>query len=73
MKSVNVMFSSANYIRVHGKAPRGTGSWLFEIEGEIYEAPCCLTLTAAKAACRSEILRRKPDGFCGMVWVDILP
>ena len=73
MKSVNVMFSSAKYIRVHGKAPIGTGSWLFEIEDEIYEAPYCLTFTAAKEACRSEILRRKPDGFCGIVCAYVLP
>lgn len=73
MKSVNVMFSSRNYIIAHGKAPRGTGSWLFDIEGQIYEAPCCLTLTAAKQACRDEVLRRTPADFCGTVWVDIMP
>ena len=66
-----IIFSSSEYQREHGKAPKGYGRWGFEFEGREFWATG--TLTDAKKETVAEIRRVAPEGYTGTVYVNILP
>ena len=68
---MKIEFSDREYMRSHGKQPKGRGYWGFTFEG--YEFWACGTLTEAKKACKAEIKRLAPENYDGYVSVNILP
>lgn len=47
MGSVKVAFYTRSYVNSHGRAPRGYGSWAFDLGGDVFFAPTG-TYTEAK-------------------------
>lgn len=68
---MRIEFTEREYWREHGKAPKGRGHWGFEFEGHTFWTAG--TLTEAKKACRDEVRRVAPEGYTGMVYVNIMP
>ena len=50
-----VRFDTSDFVRVHGKAPRGTGAWAFapNTTGQWMFSPC-MSFTDAKAWAREQ-------------------
>ena len=56
---MRIEFTTNEYMKAHGREPRGRGSWWFNIDGKEF---CAFgTLTEAKAACRREARRIAED------------
>jgi len=68
---MKISFSDTEYRREHGSNPKGYGFWGFTFEG--YEFWASGTLTDAKKKCKEEIKRVAPEGYTGIVTVNILP
>ena len=68
---MTIDFTDREYLRDHGRKPKGRGFWGFEFEG--YQFWATGTLTEAKKACRAEVKRLAPEGYTGFVIVNILP
>lgn len=62
------------FIRSHGKAPKGRGSWAFQIEkthGPFFSPS--MTLTQARKWAETKARELAPEGFSGSVLVETLP
>lgn len=68
---MKIEFSNRKYERSHMRAPKGTGSWIFECEG--YELEAWGTLTEAKKQARERIKALAPQDYKGTVVAYILP
>ena len=68
---MKIEFTDREYWREHMKAPKGRGYWGFEFEG--YEFWATGTLGDAKKACKAEVRKVAPEGYTGIVYVNILP
>lgn len=66
-----IVFTTREYLRDHGRLPRGRGYWGFEFEGRDFWATG--TLTEAKAACVRHIREIAPKGYDKVVYVNVLP
>ena len=67
-------FNTMPYQRVHGKAPKGCGLWIFDIEGTIFEASG--TLTEAKRKVKEMALAAMPrhyKDYIDTVVIKVLP
>ncbi len=64
-------FSTREYEREHGKAPKGFGYWGFEFEG--YTFWHSGTYTQAKKACRTDVKAKAPNDYQGYVIINVLP
>ncbi len=75
MTNGQIEFLTNAYEASHGRAPRGTGSWAFEMKqerpGEIFWAPSNLTVAQAKTWMRAEIKKIAPEDYAGQVEVTI--
>ena len=70
-KIMKINFSDTEYRREHSKSPKGYGFWGFTFEGHEFWASG--TLTDAKKKCEEEIKCVAPEGYTGIVTVNILP
>ena len=73
MKKLHIEFTDREYWIEHGRAPKGRGCWMFSFEGLEYTARCCQTLTEAKKEVREHIRKIAPEGYTGIVYVNIMP
>lgn len=70
--TITIDFTTREYVRDHGKAPRGYGRWGFEFEG-CYEFWHTGTFAECKKACREYVKSVAPEGYTGFVTVNVLP
>lgn len=68
---MTIEFMSREYMREHGRQPKGRGFWGFEFEG--HEFWHNGTLAECKKACREYVKTVAPEGYTGFVTVNILP
>lgn len=68
---MKIEFSNWEYMKSHGKAPKGRGMWFFSFEG--YEFEAWGSLTEAKKACREYVKKVAPKGYVGTVVVSVGP
>lgn len=69
MKANQIEFSTWEYLKAHGKQPKGRGSWIFFFEG--YEFWGYGTLTEAKKQCIQYIKSVAPADYDKPVIVTI--
>lgn len=67
---MRIEFSNSEYMREHGKPPKGRGWWMFKFEGS-YEFEASGTLTEAKSKCREYVRSVAPEGYSETVVVTI--
>lgn len=68
--SLDLVFDAVEYVREHGKEPRGRGSWVFLWDGCHYSAPAGASLTQAKAHVRRAMIQA---GAFGLHLVRVCP
>ena len=68
---MRIEFTTREYMRDHGRMPKGRGYWGFEYEG--YEFWAYGTLSEAKKACKEDVKKNAPKGYVGIVYVNVLP
>lgn len=68
---MTVRFDDREYRFSHGKAPRGYGSWAFQVDGTIHWAPAPSTLAAAKVWMKNHLKTLAPADFRGAVTVEV--
>lgn len=68
---MKIEFTDREYWHEHMKAPKGYGHWGFQFEGHEFWATG--TLGDAKKACKAEVHRIAPEGYTGIVYVNIMP
>lgn len=70
-----IKFSCNEYVRTHGKAPKGRGKWIFDYarHDEILEFEAYGTLTEAKQQCMRHIKTMFPADFAAYVTAHIRP
>lgn len=75
MSNLNLRFNANEYVRSHGKNPRGRGIWAFaEVQtngtGDPIFTPRSMTLTAAKTWFREYL---KAQGVTGVFEIKVCP
>lgn len=77
-----VNFTTSEYVRSHGKQPKGWGVWAFAYEAAekgapvagVYFTPRAMSYTEAKAAAKAEFQRTAAAaGYTGAVSVSVQP
>jgi hypothetical protein len=68
---MKIEFSTWEYLKDHGKQPKGRGLWYFDFEGLQYAASG--TLTEAKKKCVAHIREIAPKGYNKTVYVEVAP
>lgn len=68
---MKIEFSTWEYLKEHGKEPKGWGWWMFTFEGYLFEATG--TLTEAKKKCREFVKAVAPKGYSETVTVNVEP
>lgn len=70
---MRIEFTTSEYLKEHGKEPKGRGGWMFSFEGYEYTAQAGKTLTEAKKEVREYVKKIAPPGYTETVYVDVLP
>lgn len=68
---MKIEFSTREYLKEHGKQPKGRGWWMFTFEGYLFEATG--TLTEAKKKCSEFVKAVAPKGYSETVTVNVEP
>lgn len=56
---MKIEFTTNEYLKAHGREPKGRGTWWFDLDGSEF---CAFgTLTEAKAACRKAAKKLAAD------------
>lgn len=67
---MQINFNDSIYRADNGRSPKGHGLWEFKYNGRGFWH--IGTLTEAKAACREDVCNRVPQGFNGVITVNII-
>lgn len=73
MAVMSIIFDPMPYIRSHGRAPRGRGSWAFAFEGREPIFSPSMTLAEAKRWAAAQVRAAAPAGYDRDVVVEVLP
>jgi hypothetical protein len=72
---MHLEFSISQFVRSHGRNPKGRGSWAFAVKdlgGEVIFTPS-MTFAEAKVWIRNRIRPEVPCDYAGAVVVEVLP
>jgi hypothetical protein len=69
---ISIKFDCRKFVESHGRAPNGTRSWIFEIEGQVMLWSPEMPITEAKEWAAYKALEVAPHG-CRVLYVDIVP